>query len=572
MSTGKTNKGGEGHDLTGQTIADYRVQRRLGQGGMGQVYLAEQISLKRPVALKILRPELADNPQALERFRAEAHAVARATHANIVQVYGFDVLDGLAYMALEYVEGRNLKEYLARKGPPELQVCISIMRQVAAALQRASELGIIHRDIKPENILLTRRTEVKVADFGLSRCLQGEGAALHLTQTGVTMGTPLYMSPEQVEGKPLDPRTDIYSFGVTCYHMLGGQPPFRGETAIEVAMQHLKGTPVPLSKLRPDLPESLCAVVHKMMARKPDDRYQTARDLLRDIIRLREGLPAVNVTGAVVPPLPVEAGAAATAGVPTPPGGAGMVTAPMPLPQAGQRLLLAGGLLLAVLAGAGGGVAFAWKERRRDEPLPHGQVIPVADASVVESLRRPSKQEQALRAAAELSLEPGGNTDLSGGFGVCADLGLFYLDNDRSDLAGKLFDRLAQDGRPRDYQLLGKLGQGILLALRDEPQQSNDRFRQVLPLTPAKAGKGGKGGKGKKTGGVPWRQEQQFRPLLTILEKPRWRYWLARARWYNFENGLAETDVPFLLRRIPVREGAVEQPHRSSNSAVTPKK
>src|SRR5207244_2631869 len=152
------------------------------------------------------------NLASYQRFRAEAEAIAKITHANIVQVYAFGEEAGLHYMALEYVEGRNLHDYILKKGPLELPLALSIMRQVAAALQRAGELGIVHRDIKPENILLTRRGEVKVADFGLSRCLAGDPGPVNLTQTGLTMGTPLYMSPEQVEGKPLDPRTDIYSF------------------------------------------------------------------------------------------------------------------------------------------------------------------------------------------------------------------------------------------------------------------------------------------------------------------------------------------------------------------------
>src|SRR5262249_10042284 len=161
-------------------------------------------------------------------------------------------------------------------------------RQVAAALLRAAELGIIHRDIKPENILLTKKGEVKVADFGLSRCLDGE--PLNLTRSGVAMGTPLYMSPEQIEGKPLDPRTDIYSFGVTCYHMLAGQPPFRGESAFDVALQHVKAMARPLQEVRPDLPPALCGIVHKMMGKDPAPRYQTPRDRLRDLARVREGL------------------------------------------------------------------------------------------------------------------------------------------------------------------------------------------------------------------------------------------------------------------------------------------
>ncbi|HZY87626.1 MAG TPA: serine/threonine-protein kinase, partial [Gemmataceae bacterium] len=137
---------GEGPDLTGRTVGDFRVLRRLGQGGMGQVYLAEQVSLKRKVALKILRPDLASDPTNLQRFKLEAESVARATHANIVQVYAVGEADGMPYMALEYVEGKNLREYLAKKGPPDLLLALSIMRQVAAALQRAGELGMVHRD------------------------------------------------------------------------------------------------------------------------------------------------------------------------------------------------------------------------------------------------------------------------------------------------------------------------------------------------------------------------------------------------------------------------------------------
>src|SRR5262249_21156723 len=150
-----------------------------------------QRSLKREVALKVLKPELAANTTALKRFQSEAESLARITHANIVQVYAIGQADGLHYMALEYVRGTNLRDYLNRKGTPELPIALSVMRQVAAALQRAGELGIVHRDIKPENILLTRKGEVKVADFGLSRCFLPDAQPLNLTQSGVTMGTPL---------------------------------------------------------------------------------------------------------------------------------------------------------------------------------------------------------------------------------------------------------------------------------------------------------------------------------------------------------------------------------------------
>src|SRR5262249_34240639 len=140
-----------------------------------------------------------------------------------------------------------------------------------------------------ENILLSRKGEVKVTDFGLSRCFAAE-APLHLTQSGVTMGTPLYMSPEQVRGQPADPRSDIYSFGVTCYHMLAGEPPFRGAAAFDVAIQHVQGDARPLGSLRPDLPPELCAIVHKMMAKRPEDRYQSAREILNDLARFKDGI------------------------------------------------------------------------------------------------------------------------------------------------------------------------------------------------------------------------------------------------------------------------------------------
>src|SRR6188472_769350 len=207
-------------DYSGTIVGEFAVLRKIGQGGMGQVYLARQQSLKRDVALKILKADLAENVTALKRFRAEAEAVARITHSNIVQVYSVGDEKGLHYMALEFVEGRNLRDYLARKGPPELPVALAIIRQIAAALQRANELGLVHRDIKPENILVTRKAEVKVADFGLSRFFAGDAASVNLTQSGVTLGTPLYMSPEQIRGEATDHRSDLYSFGVTCYHLL----------------------------------------------------------------------------------------------------------------------------------------------------------------------------------------------------------------------------------------------------------------------------------------------------------------------------------------------------------------
>ncbi|MGO9107829.1 MAG: serine/threonine-protein kinase, partial [Thermoguttaceae bacterium] len=279
-----------------------------GRGAMAEVYLAEQSRLKRRVAMKILRPELAADRTYLQRFELEAQAAASLVHANIVQIYEVGCVDQLYYIAQEYVDGQNLREHLARRGPLDLPHALSIMRQVAAALAKAAEQGVVHRDIKPENIMLTAGGEVKVADFGLAR-LAGAGAN-ELTQVGMTLGTPLYMSPEQIEGKPLDPRSDIYSLGVTCYHMLAGVPPFSGETALGVAVQHLKTRPQPLESLRGDLPPALCRIVHQMLAKDPAQRFATARDLLRELRRLQlehfgddwpEDLPAWESLSAELP-------------------------------------------------------------------------------------------------------------------------------------------------------------------------------------------------------------------------------------------------------------------------------
>jgi serine/threonine-protein kinase len=244
------------------------------------------------VALKVLRKSLAGDEAYIRRFQHEAQAAAKLVHANIVQIHEVGCIDGTYFIAQEYVPGQNLKQLLGKldTGVVGAVQAVNIIRQVAAALHKAAEQNIIHRDVKPENIMITPGGEVKVADFGLARVVR-DGEALNLTQVGITMGTPLYMSPEQVEGRPVDPRSDLYSFGVTTYHMLAGRPPFDGETALAVAVQHLKNEPKRLEALRPDLPEGLCRVVHKMLAKKPEERYQRAVDLLKDLKLLKiEGL------------------------------------------------------------------------------------------------------------------------------------------------------------------------------------------------------------------------------------------------------------------------------------------
>ncbi len=292
-------------DLSGKRLGDYNVLRRLGRGAMAEVYLAEQISLGRQVALKVLKSELASDPTCVQRFRREAQAAASLIHANIVQVHEVSCIDGVHFIAQEYVQGVNLQQYLVRHGTLDLKLALLVLRQTAAALAKAAEQKIVHRDIKPENIMITRSGEVKVADFGLARVLQREGS-VQLTQAGMTMGTPLYMSPEQAEGKTLDHRSDIYSLGIACYHVLAGHPPFTGESALAVAVQHLKKPAEPLENVRPDLPPALARIIHKMMAKSPDHRHQSARELIRELRpllqecldgELGDDLPGFDATG-----------------------------------------------------------------------------------------------------------------------------------------------------------------------------------------------------------------------------------------------------------------------------------
>lgn len=406
-------------DLSGVMLGnDFLLQRRLGEGGMGQVYLAEQISLKRRVAVKLLRHELARDAVSRKRFETEAKAVAQLSHPNIVQVYAVGEQDSILYMALEFVDGFTLKEFLTRKGPPDLPIAISIMRQVAAALVRAAEMGIIHRDIKPENLLITRKVEVKVTDFGLSRFMsQAEG--MSLTQTGHAMGTPLYMSPEQVMGQPLDVRTDLYSFGATCYHMLTGQPPFMGETAIAVGFKHVQEEPTPVTHFRPDIPPELGTIVSRLMAKKPEDRYQSARELLRDLKRVSEivhgaagsapGLALSGMSGSRVP-----------APEPTPlprnerPERATITIRPMPRDaqrrrQAWMPWILGGSLVVAVIGGA---LVGQWLKASNDAgsptnpSVPAGPTAPIATPTSTWSAPTFAGEEQRLRAEVEQTRTP----------------------------------------------------------------------------------------------------------------------------------------------------------------------
>jgi serine/threonine protein kinase len=276
-------------ELVDRTIGEFRLLRRLGAGGMADVYLAEQPSLERVVAVKVLQPEriAGFDSSIVDRFEREAKAAGGLNHSNIVQVYQTGEEDGIHFIVQEYIQGNNLSQQIRRVGPPELHQGLQWMQQIAAALHAASEAGIVHRDIKPENIMLTRELTAKVTDFGLAQ-LNQPGDEKNLTQTGTAMGTPLYMSPEQIRGQKVDHRSDQYSFGVTCYHMFAGRPPFSAGNSVTVAVQHLQDSPPPLAGHRADLPPGLCEMIHRMMAKDPSDRFQSTREMLDAIAPLHD--------------------------------------------------------------------------------------------------------------------------------------------------------------------------------------------------------------------------------------------------------------------------------------------
>ena len=265
--------------LLGKTIGGFRILRRIGRGGMGAVYLAEQLSLHRNVALKSLRLGLHGHPEALERFRREAISGARINHPNIVQVYDITEIGDLPFIVMEYVDGISLRRLLQSRGRVKVQRAVEIMKQVLAALARAHRAHVVHRDIKPENILIDRDGVVKVADFGLASVRRADGSH----EEGPHFGTPAYVSPEHAMQRPFDHRTDIYSAGATFYEMLTGRPPVDGKSAREVLARIGTEEVAPPAQVNAEVPAALSAIIMKMLALTPADRHASADAVLEAI-------------------------------------------------------------------------------------------------------------------------------------------------------------------------------------------------------------------------------------------------------------------------------------------------
>lgn len=261
-------------------VGGYRLIRRIGEGGMGEVYLAEQLSMHRTVAIKILHQKWADDEEFRKRFLLEARAAGKLSHPNIIQVFDVGKYQGLYYFSMEYIDGVTVDDLIRHDGPIALEKVIDITLQVCEALEYLSEQGIVHRDIKPANIMVMKDGTVKLADFGF---IQQAVVDRELMQEGTTIGTPDYISPEQARGeRDLDVRSDIYSLGASVYHMLAGKTMYTGSCST-VMRAHLDVQPPDLKALRSDIPERLVEIVDKMTTKSPIDRYQSPDDVQKEL-------------------------------------------------------------------------------------------------------------------------------------------------------------------------------------------------------------------------------------------------------------------------------------------------
>jgi predicted Ser/Thr protein kinase len=297
-----SSKGSAGKEMSGDgeakkpkkvsQVGDFKIEKKLGQGGMGTVFLATQMSLDRKVALKTLSPEFAKKEDFVKRFLREARSMARLQHPNVVQVYAADSASGVNYAAIEYIDGRSMQGWMNELKQLSVGDALHVTLVCADALKHAHDQNMIHRDIKPDNILVTSKGVVKVADFGLAKAVDED---VSMTQSGTGLGTPLYMAPEQARNaKHVDKRSDIYALGSTLYYFLTGKLPFTGENTLELIVAKEKGSFTHVRKLNPQVPERLDLMVDKMLMKDPNHRYGDCGDIIRDLGGLGIANPALS--------------------------------------------------------------------------------------------------------------------------------------------------------------------------------------------------------------------------------------------------------------------------------------